>query len=704
MVRSSLSFIARLTTLSVPLGLAVCAALPARATDFVREIAKNDSKVVIVSSGKQGDEIALAAQTAILRHAENKHKPADVRVVTLADAPKEIAAMGARVSVLFCLAGREVTPGDWDAVRRFVPENASLLGSRTGFVSGKPTNNSAGKTAYLVTFYAPDAPRLNRLYNRFLSTQRGNFRELILSETYAANRVAVFSSPDVVPNLRAWGTMNGITGSRAVASGTTGVWDDVAFYTLAERDALTPDALEERDEIYLLDRSRGDVPPVAAAPLLADVPIKPTTIARRSRTEPDGDTVTVFSVPNSRHLAIRLSERYTTAPQLANAPETEELLDLRTVQNSAIVVLGSDVPDGDKEQIRSLVASALRQTLKVQVQEGGTALRALQKVVATEQLLGGTGTELRKKLGTRYVWVLGISEYSGETRYDSTVKRMTPLPTAFPGYRPEKPSKGRKESDADFANRMNEWRDKANEWERNKREHDETVSNAPAEYVLDANRVNSAQVQGTLQLIDLQNRDVAGAVVWERGCRGGANDIKSYKNEVRRLRNRDSEPGAIAVPAPEANCPPAVRYVASRDAAMEAINALNRTALLPDKLAGATVAALVKRGISDGDGTGAASDVPVVVECDGKTVIISAGTTSGVRPGDLISVVLKTREVRDPQGNLLSTRIVEQVSLKVVAADARTADCVAVTTPATEAAKVAKIKVGMPIQHKKGKP
>ena len=177
MVRSSLSFIARLTALSAPLWLTVSVASPVQATDFVREIAKNDSKVVIVSSGKQGDEIALAVQTAILRHAENKHKPADVRLIALTDAPREIMGMGARVSVLFCLAGREATPDALDAVRRFLPENASLLGSRTSFVSGKPINSSAGKTAYLVTFFAPDAPRLNRLYNRFLDTRRDNRSE-----------------------------------------------------------------------------------------------------------------------------------------------------------------------------------------------------------------------------------------------------------------------------------------------------------------------------------------------------------------------------------------------------------------------------------------------------------------------------------------------------------------------------------------------
>jgi hypothetical protein len=663
-------------------------------TDYLRELAKNRTRLLIVRSGPQALPLARRLQQTILANGDSRGRGEEYcRIANswagAADLLKDPAY--AHASVVFLLTGDDLQsrtenlPPD---LLRLLPWDQKLLGGRQAVVQGVLASDRPGTAAFRVALYAPDATRLGRLYERFTQRRADSFRELPFAEHYTTNRLALFSAPEDRETVERWGRL-----------GRVGIWDETQWRPLSERATLTPDQLAECTEVFFIDRSRRDtVLPLPAASALEGQRIGPTTVAILQReSEKQSNPVVVFSAPSRLLLQTRVA-RFPDVPSLSAAAPLTDALDLSHVGSTTLLVVGgSDVPPDTINRLHTEIAKNLRRTLGIAVEPRGSVVKALEDDLALQMVQGASDTRgfLQRKYPTRYAWLFTITQVSGGTTYQPSERKMTPDLDSFSDREPTEPEQRKDEKDQDFEKRCRDWRNEHRQWERKRRDWEDHYRLDPCMWELTLTRNDAAEVQGLLQLIDVKTPNGA-AFLWERECRYQATDSATVRTEQTTVRGHDNRPTSLETPSASDHCPPALVFSAAVQSAGQSLAALREEALLPDLSA--------RPAPPSGDDTKGATlaGVPFadakVAEVEGQTITLNIGANRGVRLGDRYEVILATKETIDPDtGRVLRVRAAEVLTVTVTQVDNEAADA----RPATpqDAAKLTKVTVGMAVRR-----
>jgi hypothetical protein len=593
------------------------------------------------------------------------------------DSATEAIGGGQNISVIWLLATKEMAGRNLPpALLTRVPDFPDVAAKRLSIGRSELTNDRPGKVTFSVAIAAPDAARLSVLTQTFLKADASDHRALRLQRTFVTNRVAVFCNPENAALLKDWGALS-----------DTGVWNEVQIHRLAERETMTDEQLEECQEAYFIDRSRGDRLPAAAQALLDPSPLGATTLRVARGTTADGRPQTVISAPT----ALLLKHRAAQFPHVATIPPsaTEEVVDLRGIGTTSLLVLGAEPSADEREQLATLLGNDLRQRLNLTLQEGGATLRALLGVVSVEQILGDAATsrKLRSSGQLNHVWVFTITDYSGDTRYDTSVRKTTPDVAPFTEPEPIRPRQRNKESDGDFRKRLDAWRSDDDDWRRRRDRQTDLYESGPVDWERVATQFESARCRGTLKLVRLIGAPVA---VWEKAFEGTVEARKVVKTDSVRVRGHRLRPQALDIPGSRGDCSPSLLREAVLKGGRSALEAVEAQTLLPGP------------GVAATDATDGGPDRPLgkIAQVDSATgqVTINAGSERGVRTGMLLVVPVKVQTVTDPDtGQILKSRVIETVTLKVTEVDALSAECVAATP--NDAKRLSQLKVGMVVQR-----
>src|SRR5689334_5773481 len=190
-----------LVALLVGLAILGCPCAAVRAdTDYLRELAKNRTRLLIIRSGTAALPFAQRLQKTIMANGDfrGRGEPYCRIANNLASAAEMLKDPAyAHASVIFLLTGEDLQgaqePLSPDVARQ-LPFDPQLLGGRLSVVQGTLHSDRPGEAAYRIALYAPDGPRLGRLYDRFTQRRADNFRELPFAERYKTNRLALFSA------------------------------------------------------------------------------------------------------------------------------------------------------------------------------------------------------------------------------------------------------------------------------------------------------------------------------------------------------------------------------------------------------------------------------------------------------------------------------------------------------------------------------
>jgi hypothetical protein len=662
-------------------------------TDYLREMAKNRTRLLIVRSGPQALPLARRLQQAIMTNGDFRGRGEEY--CRIANSWAGAVAMlkdpaYARASTILLLTGDDLRGAAEDLppdLVRLLPWDPKLLRGRQSVVGSVLASDRPGSAAFHVALYAPDAARLGRLYDRFTQRRADSFRELPFAEHYTTNRLALFSAQEDRQLVERWGQL-----------GRSGVWDETRWYPLSERATMAPEQLSECTEVYFVDRSRRGAPlPTPAASTVEGRRIGPTTVAILQReSESDANPVVVFSAPSRLLLQTRVA-RYPNVPALSASPPLTDVLDLSRVASTILLIGGgTDVPPDAVDRLHAEIAKDLRRTLGIPVEPRGAVVKALENDLALQMVQGAADTRgfLQRKYPTRYAWLFTITRVSGGTTYQPSERKVTPDLDAFSDTEPTEPEQRKDEKDKDFEKRYREWRSEHRQWDRKRREWEDHYRLDPCTWELTITRNDAAEVRGLLQLIDVKTPNGA-ATLWERECQYRATDSDAIRTEQTTVRGHDNRPAPLESPAASDRCPPALLFSAAVQAADQSLSALREEALLPDP------AARPSSADDDGPKGDAAITLPAeakVAEVEGQTITLNIGASRGVRVGDRYEVILATKKTTDPDtGRVIRIRVAETMALVVTQVDAEAADA----RPATpqDAAKVAKVTAGMAVRR-----
>ncbi len=699
------------------LWLTVCGrATPAWAdTDHLRELAKNKPRTLIVASGKEALPLAEAFQSAVRRREEfRKRNPDDARVVTPAEAETLLKTKEyARTSVVMLMTGHDLSGQGVTALppslATLLPFENATLHSRLSVVKSVLDAQKAGEPLFRMALYAPDGPRLRRLYDEMLNRRVGNFRELPFISKHVTNRVALFSTPALRPLLENWG-----------ARGDAQWWNEVRWYPLEERAKLTPEQLEEYSEVYVQDRSQPGALPEPAAKLLKESNPGPTTVVVARNGEEEADRIAVISAPSHLLLSTRL-ERRRNLPDLLKEPLAKDVLDLSSVGTTNLLIVGggSNATPETLGSLHAQIARQMREKLGVAVEPRGAVLTQLESELAYQMARGATDTRglLQRKYPTRYAWVFVLTSITGGTTFVPWERKLTASLAPFTDSEPTRPRRKDDEEDEDWRRRLRIYNDSKERWERANREWWDRYRNDSCEWELSVSWESNVGVRGLLQLVDTKTPTGA-QVQWEKECSYTVSDKGWYRTQRATVKGHDNKPNSLEVPPANSQFAPVLLVNAAVAAGNQGVTALREEALLPDPARPAvTVAAVVAssdpmnpmtapqpRGASAEEvnavaqTTSAAPLVPKIAEIDGKTIILNIGAKQGVRVGDRYEVLLNIKETKDPDtGRVIRTRVLDSFFLTVTHVDEDASDCVALT--AKDAARFKQTKAGVRVRR-----
>jgi nuclear transport factor 2 (NTF2) superfamily protein len=656
------------------------------ATDLVRELAKNSPPIFIVCSGPQAQAVGEALQAKIRNHPDNKHDPSSVPVLSLDDAAKRDAAdpQFRKSPLVFILVPKELT----DPIPSRIAElllfdvNDTKLHEPKGNLSMvstalQPRPGTSDKL-FTVEIVAPDQERAQRLVDRVVGRQAQNFRELPFAETFRSNKVAIFSDVNLKDDSGRWGVLRG-----------NDVWDYRTWHPLEARDAMNDAGFAEYDQVYFIDRSAGEAGHGPATALLAPHTLKLTSVLVTRADNTDGTATIVISAPTATILRKKM-QRFPTVADVPSGARVEEAIDMRRLGSAPLRIEGAGISDGEREAVRTRAAIEIRQ-LGLTVEEGLDNLAGSGEEL-TPETLQGTGDSakaLRTRLGTKYLWLYTITEYGGRTTYAPKVRRIDQPPTPFTQEEPVRPTQGKKESNDDFQRRVNDWQRDHDTWRTRRDEYRLKYYGSDVQWERSILETASANVHGKLTLIALKGQH-AGDVVWDQDCAGTDSVTTTNRSEMTVVRGFETKPQSLDVPEAFDSCPTAIKENAAFNAAKTGADTLQEQAILPGT------------GLDNASGEAAVSHLaegPVIADIQDHVVTLSAGAADGLKPGMLVMVPTRTRDITDPRtGAVLDTRVAVSVTLRVTSSG-RLADCV--PNGPKDVASFDTLKVGMPVMWSK---
>lgn len=555
----------------------VCVAVPARAqTDFVREFAKNKPRVLIIASGPEARPAAESFYFTLVRNGDFRgHKPDDARLVSPGEADGLLgsgAKEWSRCSLVFFLAGKDSTNVLPPRLSALLPISTNIVGSRVSVVEAIKDAERPGEPTFRVGVYAPDAPRLARLAQRFATRRVDNFRDLAFREQYATNRVALFSDAEEQTVLAEWGRVS-----------TPNVWNEVTWYPLSARSGLTPEQLAECTEVYFVNRSAPDAPlPSLAQNALASLSARPASVLVAQTNTAGENPVVVVSAPSRALLETRIARRRTVDELKQESPVFEAVDLSRTGPTSLLIVGGSQLSSDLMNGLHADLSGRLRQ-IGIPVEPRGPLLTKMEGDLALQMAQGATDTKgyLRRRIPTRYVWAFTLTDIQGATTFRAQEQKVTPDFPRFDDAEPGRPRRGRDEDEDQYQRRLRDWRDNWNRWDRKRRDYNDRFRTDSCDWKQWVEYEQTARVTGRLQLIDTKSTNGA-AFVWETACSADTTQTgRQVDTQHVSVRGHDTRPNSLKAPPNTDHCPPSLLFTTMKTAAERGFAQLREEALLP---------------------------------------------------------------------------------------------------------------------------
>ncbi|MEI6512838.1 MAG: hypothetical protein WCO51_06135 [bacterium] len=446
---------------------------------------------------------------------------------------------------------------------------------------------------------------------------------------------------------------------------------------MANREKLTPEQLRECDEVYFINRIRNNtILPLPAQTLLASHEGRDTSVLLVRQIHEDGLSIVVFDVPSQLQLE-RKAKQFNNVDAVAIGVTPIELNDLRVVDRTVLLVPQN--PSGMSanltESIRLGLASDLRTQAKMNVMERGPNLTVLEKEVTLQELMGSPDTRknVRMKTGLRHVWLFQVTSLDRQTTYIPSQKSLSDK-GAFNEYEPPEPSKYKgfiwnqtKKTPAEYARDYREWEQKHDEWKQRKLRYEYYD---PCQWERTLTQNQTATVTGMLTLFDL---DDEGKVIWQKECTGDSLSSTILRTDQITIAGYLGIPDSIVAPEADSNCEESLVIKASRNAGNIALGILLDESLLR------TGAPLLTPEPKPEPEPKSISG-PIVLEVD--SIILQAttslGNADGLKIGDTIIIITKTREIKGQDGEVTEEVPLEQVHLRLTRVG-KTSDCVPIS-------------------------
>lgn len=664
----------------------------ADSTSFIRQFAKDDPRTQIIVSGPQAASVAKTLYDSITTHRDYKARAGEDKVVILTIEQAEQATQDPKFNDntrIFLLVTKELKAALPAALGRACPIDPAQIPEGNGAVMSRNLNPRAGHLAFSMAFVAPDAERLQTIMGLF-DQPYIDYKGMLntISDKFETYRLAIFSADADREAVEKWGRLD-----------SKNVWSKYEWYPLAAYAGLTPEQREERHLVFFLNRgdSRLVVPEPAQALLTDQRPKETTSIVARGR-GPNGLTCAVFSSPSDLILHNRATQ-YHHLDLIPATPALDEAADLRSVDRSVLLVhgMGVKMTPEDAERIRSQTAQAMRDQLKISPEELGAQFEALQKGIVFQDLPGAieTARSMREKSGVRYVWLFQVTDYAGKTLYTPSQKPVTPPPAPYAQTHPEdkepvEPTldigSGRGKQ-AQYEKDKALWKPLHDVWLNRKAAYDRySETQSPCAWECRIEKSSTADVQGVLRLIDLDHPNTP---LWGKVCSGRRSEKSEFVSRTVQVRGTKGRPAPLPSPPNEDACPANLLQQAAVGAGSAGLHFLQATALLPD---GKPTPAQAK-----------VEDVPPPLAHPGSKVayVDENGVTLKIDPdariekGFWVDLPLSVIDIPDPDspGKILSHKVVEKITLRVVSIRDNVAECLPISDK--EKAKLNRVKLGM---------
>ena len=603
------------------------------------------------------------------------------------------------VTKVFLLIGQESPSPLPSHLQAMMPFEVQDMAAKVSFISASATTKPPAFSMYL---YAPDKERFAKLFNIFRGKSFQDVNGYPWKAAYKSNKVALFSTPELKGLVSDWGKET-----------EPNTWNDIEWHSLDERATLAAEDLTERHQAYFFDRSQPNTPPASLEPELKEQTIEPNTLFIKRAATPEKYALVIFSAPNRTLLEARL-QRFPNFKNLLPGPTVEAATDLRRVGRAPLLISGVDDNAG-RETLQLKLASAMRQTLNMDVMERGKILQFLQQEVTLQQLQGATDTAKKMRdAGAQYVWHFAVTRLEGATGYVCADAECTPRrPTAFVEAEPTVPKKpwpgAPTREYAIYDAKVTKFNSEYSSWQQKKRDFENDWQNTDVRWERRVSRNETASAEGFLRLLDLQQ---SGKVIWETECRGNAGEVSFVNTDRETVRGFDSQPRFRPLPDSERRCTPSILWSAGEKAGRSGLQKLRETAWLA---APGEVLSAQPTTVADNDNAVAQSalvastppnDVveppqpappskPQVAAMIDDVIVITAGENEGVNVGDKVTVALKTVEITNPTTKeVIDHRVTETLILRVVKVG-KTADCMVIAPADKELLKT--VKAGMEV-------
>jgi len=674
----------------------------ADSTSFIRQFAKDEPRTRIIVSGPQAAAVAKTLYDDITTHREFKTRKGEDKVAILTlDQAEQAATQDPKFNDstrIFLLATKELKGPLSTSLGHACPADLSQIPEGSGTVLSRCLNPRAGHLAFSMAVVAPDAERLQTLMGLF-GQSRSDYKTLTstISNKFETYRLAVFSTEADRMAVENWGHVN-----------SKSAWSKYDWYPLDAYATLTPEQREERHFVFFLNRGDSKlVVPEPAQALLTDHILKETTSVVAKGRGPNGLLCAVFSSPTD----LILHKRATQYPHFDRIPATaatDDVTDLRFIDRTVLLVhgVGVKIAPEDAEGIRFKTAQAMREQLKLSLEERGAQFEVLQKEIVFQDLQGATNTaqKLRQKDGVRYVWLFQVTDYTGKTNYVPEQRSLTQDPPDFAQAHPEDmepveptlaPFSGRG-AKAKYEQEHAAWQPVHDVWVSHKAAYERyTEAQFPCSWECRIDKVCSADVRGTLRLIDLDHPNTP---IWEKVCSGSSSDKTEYTSRTVQVRGTRNKPDSLTCPPNEDSCPSKLLQSAGVIAGNEGISFLQATAWLPDGKALPPKA----EEMPEKPKVEEMPSPPVVpgskvADVEENSVTLKIDPEAGIKKGNWIDIPLTVKDIPDPDnpGKILGHKVLEKVVLRVVSVGEKTAECVPISE--TERVKLKRVKPGMPV-------
>lgn len=634
-------------------------------TGFIREMAKCDTDVILVESGSGAHRAAQNLISLIQEQREFNNKKTVECISADSLSARTLRVKQGHEPTVIVVWNRADSMLIPPAVGTLFPREEVNREGNLCRISARITRSKAGDIALAVFIEGSNEDELDDLANRFSSETFANWRDMRMDRTIRVNRVFVRASGIPQETIAKWG----IRGA-----------DSINTVRFDKGSEPVPSGF---DEVFIWDRSNKStqMPPEVATVIHTDE-LGPLTMLATKQTQADGHQIAVLAAPDL-HLLTHLITRFPNFEAIDPSGFRRDAVDLRPAKRTVVVV---NAATGDKdvvEGVRSLVETDLRAKGHLNVLQRGPGLEKLESEVQLQQTHGAedVSNRLRSKYGVRWVFLLDVTDVSGQTQYHTQEEKATPSSDKYPIFPPSEPVRhplfGHAMNDEEWARAQEKYHKDLDQYNQDKEKYENEDQVMWRRQVI---RVGTARAHLIFKLVDLEGE--VGKVLWESEKDADAAETSTHRSETITVKGHATQADSLDCPPSEPICSPALQKEASRNAASQAINLLLEESLLPTQN-GIRVEALVD---------------PAIIAIDGPLVTINVGTAQGVKAGDRVITTIY-RQVLDPDTHEVIERVAVEKSTLLVVRVGKTSDCRATT--AKELNRLGKLKVGdaVEIEH-----